>query len=77
MKHTPTIRTELDSYLQQEGWSLARFGQIAGMNRGAVSAILTRNKPMSVNQLDRITETMGLPEGHLYDLFIARLLINH
>ncbi|MGG1617892.1 transcriptional regulator [Paenibacillus sp. NRS-1782] len=76
MKHTPTIRTELDSYLQQEGWSLARFGQIAGMNRGAVSAILTRNKPMSVNQLDRITETMGLPEGHLYDLFIDNYIID-
>ncbi|MET3209380.1 UNVERIFIED_CONTAM: transcriptional regulator with XRE-family HTH domain [Paenibacillus sp. PvR008] len=76
MKHTPTIRTELDSYLQQEGLSLARFGQIAGMNRGAVSAIVTRNKPMSVNQLDRITETMGLPEGHFYDLFIDNYIID-
>ncbi|SUA70000.1 helix-turn-helix domain-containing protein [Paenibacillus polymyxa] len=31
MKHTPTIRAELDRYLQQEGLSIAKFGHIAGM----------------------------------------------
>ncbi|MDQ0496372.1 helix-turn-helix transcriptional regulator [Paenibacillus brasilensis] len=76
MKHTPTIRTELDSYLQQEGLSLTQFGQIAGMNRGAVSAIVSGNKPMSINQLDLITEAMGLPEGHFYDLFIDNYIID-
>ncbi|MFW9331747.1 transcriptional regulator [Paenibacillus polymyxa] len=77
MKHTPTIRAELDRYLQQEGLSLTQFGHIADMNRGAVSAIVTGNKPLSVNQLDRITEAMGLPEGHFYDLFIENYIIDH
>ncbi|MGN9169519.1 transcriptional regulator [Paenibacillus polymyxa] len=77
MKHTPTIRAELDRYLQQEGLSLTQFGHIADMNRGAVSAIVTGNKPLSVNQLDRITEAMGLPEGHFYDLFIENFIIDH
>ncbi|APQ57726.1 DNA-binding protein [Paenibacillus polymyxa] len=77
MKHTPTIRAELDRYLQQEGLSLTEFGHIADMNRGAVSAIVTGNKPLSVNQIDRITKAMGLPEGHFYDLFIENYIIDH
>ncbi|TQS00008.1 helix-turn-helix domain-containing protein [Paenibacillus ottowii] len=77
MKHTPTIRSELDRYLQQKGLSLTQFGHIADMNRGAVSAIVTGNKPLSVNQLDRITEAMGLPEGYFYDLFVENYIIDH
>ncbi|WP_068496587.1 helix-turn-helix transcriptional regulator [Paenibacillus kribbensis] len=76
MKQTPTIRAELDRYLKQEGLSLIQFGHIAGMNRGIVSSIVTGNKSMSVNQLDRITEGMGLPEGHFYDLFIENYIID-
>lgn len=49
MKHTPTIRAELDRYLHQEGLSIAQFGQIAGMNRGIVSSIVSGNKSMSVS----------------------------
>ncbi|WP_058830619.1 hypothetical protein [Paenibacillus polymyxa] len=77
MKHTPTIRAELDRYLQQEGLNIAQFGQIAGMNRGIISAIVTGNKSMSVNQLDLITEAMGLPEGHFYDLFVENYIVDH
>ena len=77
MKHTPTIRAELDRYLEQKGLSLAQFGQLAGMNRGIISAIVSGNKSMSVNQLDLITEAMGLPEGHYYDLFIENYIIDH
>jgi transcriptional regulator with XRE-family HTH domain len=76
MKHTPTIRAELDRYLQQKGLSIAQFGQLAGMNRGIVSAIVTGNKSMSVNQLDLITEAMDLPEGYFYDLFIENYIID-
>ncbi|MGP0577376.1 transcriptional regulator [Paenibacillus peoriae] len=76
MKHTPTIRAELDRYLKQESMSLTQFGHIAGMNRGIVSAIVTGNKSMSVNQLDLITEAMDLPEGYFYDLFIENYIID-
>ncbi|WP_090739441.1 helix-turn-helix transcriptional regulator [Paenibacillus sp. Mc5Re-14] len=77
MKIAPTIRAELDRFLQQESLTLSQFGQIAGMNRGAVSAIVTGNKPLSVNQLDLITKAMGLPEGHFYDLFAENYIIDH
>ena len=77
MEHTPTIRAELDRFLQQEGLSFSQFGHIADMNRGAVSAIVTGNKPLSIKQLDRITEAMGLPEGHFYDLFVENYIIDH
>ncbi|KZE65194.1 DNA-binding protein [Paenibacillus jamilae] len=77
MKIAPTIRAELDRYLQQEGLTFSQFGQIAGMNRGMVSALVTGNKSMSVNQCDRITEAMGLPEGYFYDLFIENYIIDH
>ncbi|MHB0943211.1 transcriptional regulator [Paenibacillus sp. ALE1] len=76
MKITPTIRAELEQFLQQEGLTLSQFGQIAGMNRGIISSIVTGNKSMSINQLDRITEAMGLPEGHFYDLFIENYIID-
>ncbi|WP_162472211.1 helix-turn-helix domain-containing protein, partial [Paenibacillus maysiensis] len=76
MKITPTIRTELDRYLKQEGLSLTQFGHIAGINRGIVSGIVTGNKSMSANQLDCITEAMGLPEGYFYDLFIENYIID-
>ncbi|ALS09927.1 DNA-binding protein (plasmid) [Paenibacillus peoriae] len=76
MKHTPTIRAELDRYIQQENLSLAQFGQIAGINRGSVSAIVTGNKTISVKQLDLITEAMGLPETYFYDLFIDNYIID-
>jgi transcriptional regulator with XRE-family HTH domain len=72
----PTIRTELDRYLKQKGLSLTQFGHIAGINRGIVSSIVTGNKSMSVNQLDRITEAMGLAEGYFYDLFIENYIID-
>ncbi|MET3210318.1 UNVERIFIED_CONTAM: transcriptional regulator with XRE-family HTH domain [Paenibacillus sp. PvR008] len=76
MKHTPTIKAQIEKYLKQKDLSLTQFGQIAGMNRGAVSAIVSGNKSMSVNQLDRITEAMGLPEGYFYDLFIENYIID-
>ncbi|WP_019687783.1 helix-turn-helix domain-containing protein [Paenibacillus polymyxa] len=76
MKITPTIRAELEHFLQQENLTLSQFGQITGMNRGIISSIVTGNKSMSINQLDRITEAMGLPEGHFYDLFIENYIID-
>ncbi|MMZ49566.1 hypothetical protein D1872_112670 [compost metagenome] len=77
MKITPTIRAELEQFLQQENLTLSQFGQITGMNRGIISSIVTGNKSMSINQLDRITEAMGLPEGHFYELFIENYIIDH
>ncbi|WP_283654218.1 MULTISPECIES: helix-turn-helix transcriptional regulator [unclassified Paenibacillus] len=77
MKHTPTIRAELDKYLKQEGLSLTQFGNIAGINRGIVSGIVTGNSPISVNQLDLITEAMDLPEGFFYERFIDDYIIEH
>ncbi|MFT9369774.1 helix-turn-helix transcriptional regulator [Paenibacillus polymyxa] len=76
MKHTPTIRAELDRYLKQEGLNLTQFGHIAGINRGIVSGIVTGNSSMSVNQIDRITEAMGLPEGYFYDLYVENYIID-
>ncbi|MEC0236452.1 helix-turn-helix transcriptional regulator [Paenibacillus kribbensis] len=76
MQITPTIRAELDRYLKQQGLSLTQFGHIAGINRGIISSIVTGNKSMSVNQLDRITEAMGLAEGYFYDLFIENYIID-
>ncbi|MGG6479949.1 helix-turn-helix transcriptional regulator [Paenibacillus sp. NRS-1775] len=77
MEITPTIRAELGKYLKKEGLSLTQFGHIAGINRGIVSGIVTGNSPISVNQLDLITEAMGLPEGFFYERFIDDYIIEH
>ncbi|MGW9530541.1 helix-turn-helix domain-containing protein [Paenibacillus terrae] len=75
MEITPTIRAELEKYLKQQDLSMTEFGHIAGINRGIVSGIVTGNSPISVNQLDRITEAMGLPEGYFYDLYVENYII--
>ncbi|MET3207987.1 UNVERIFIED_CONTAM: transcriptional regulator with XRE-family HTH domain [Paenibacillus sp. PvR008] len=75
MEITPTIRAELEKYLKQQDLSMTEFGHIAGINRGLVSGIVTGNSPISVNQLDRITEAMGLQEGYFYDLYVENYII--
>ncbi|WP_272038602.1 transcriptional regulator [Paenibacillus sp. JJ-100] len=55
--------------------TINRFSEISGVNSGTLSGTLKGNRPIGLNQLDRITAGMGLPEGHLYDLYINEYLV--
>ncbi|MET3211647.1 UNVERIFIED_CONTAM: transcriptional regulator with XRE-family HTH domain [Paenibacillus sp. PvR008] len=75
MKHTPTIRAELEKYLKRKGLSKTAFGHISGLNPGTVSGIVTGNKSISMNQLDLITLGMELPPDHFYECYIEECII--
>ncbi|WP_375527723.1 helix-turn-helix domain-containing protein [Paenibacillus terreus] len=67
---TTTIRSEVEKFMEHEGLTLSDLGRKTGINVGSLSSIITGGRMMAVNQLDRITEMMGFPEGHFYNLYI-------
>lgn len=67
---TTTIRSELENYLKRKGMTINRFAEDSEVNSGTISAILNGSRPIAMQQLDRITSAMGLPEGSLYELYV-------
>lgn len=66
----PTIRTYLQQYIDENEISINKFSDVVGINAGTICNILSGNRPIAVQQLDRITAGMDLEEGHYYDLYI-------
>jgi hypothetical protein len=66
----PTIRTYLQQYIDENQISINKFSDVVGINAGTICNILSGNRPIAVQQLDRITAGMDLAEGHYYDLYI-------
>ncbi|MFK4340084.1 MULTISPECIES: helix-turn-helix domain-containing protein [unclassified Paenibacillus] len=75
MKHTPTISAEFEDYLKQNDMTLGQFAEYSGVHQRTLSNWITQHRPVSVQQLDRITLAMGLPEGYFYDLYIENYII--
>ncbi|MEE4580598.1 helix-turn-helix domain-containing protein [Paenibacillus polymyxa] len=75
MEITPMIRTEIDRYLKHQGITMTEFGHMTDLNVGTVSGIVTGNRSISVNQLDRITAGMGLPPDYFYERYIEECII--
>lgn len=74
MDNRIALCTELENEISKQGYSLSRFSQVSGINRGILSATLngTPPKPMSINQLDSMNAALGKPEGWLYELFVEQ-----
>ncbi|MCC3380616.1 helix-turn-helix domain-containing protein, partial [Paenibacillus farraposensis] len=72
---TPMIRTEIEKYLKQNGITLTEFSHIIDLNVGTLSSIVTGNRSLSVNQLDRITAGMELPPDYFYERYIEECII--
>lgn len=75
MISTTTIRAEIEDFIKQRRTTLHQFAELAEVNVGTLSGILSGNRPISVGQLDRITTAMGLSEGSFYDLYVNESLI--
>ncbi|AET59052.1 helix-turn-helix domain-containing protein [Paenibacillus terrae HPL-003] len=75
MKHTPMISAEFEDYLKQNDMTLGQFAEYSGVHQRTLSNWITQHRPVSVQQLDRITLAMGLPEGYFYDLYIENYII--
>lgn len=65
-----TIRAELAEYLKKNGITINYFAEVSKVNSGTISNIINGNRPIAMQQLDRITEGMGLEEGHFYDWYV-------
>lgn len=65
-----TIRAELENYLKKNGITINQFAEVSGVNSGTISSIINGNRPIAMQQLDRITEGMGLAEGSFYELYV-------
>ncbi|RRJ67734.1 XRE family transcriptional regulator [Paenibacillus oralis] len=70
MKPASTIRSQLEDYLKNKRLSLNQFTELTGINSGTLSGIINGHRPIAMQQLDRITAGMGLPEGYFYDLYV-------
>ncbi|MEC0137422.1 helix-turn-helix transcriptional regulator [Paenibacillus macerans] len=70
MKPASTIRSQLENYLKNKKLSLNQFTELTGINSGTLSGIINGHRPIAMQQLDRITAGMGLPEGYFYELYV-------
>lgn len=70
-KHFTTLRHELEAEIARQGYSLSSFSKASGINRGILSSTLNGSppKPMSINQLDKMVQTLNKPQGWLYEKF--------
>ncbi|GGA42797.1 helix-turn-helix domain-containing protein [Paenibacillus physcomitrellae] len=64
-----TIQAAIEHYLKTQQLSITQFAERSGLNSGTLSNILNGHRFLSVGQMDRITEAMGLPEGYFYDQY--------
>ncbi|MNO14547.1 hypothetical protein D3C76_41930 [compost metagenome] len=73
-----SIRAVIHRQIEAKGYTLHSLSNLTGINRGTLSVILNGNppKPISIGQLDSITEALGLPEGSLYPLFVDECVGN-
>ncbi len=71
-----TIRDHLEHFLKRNRMTINRFSEISGVNSGTLSGTLKGNRPIGLNQLDRITAGIGMPEGELYELYIHEYLVD-
>lgn len=69
MELAPTIRSQIEKFMKEQGYKLQRFSELCGVNVGTLSGVITGKRPLSVNQLDKITEAMGLRRGNFYEQF--------
>lgn len=76
MEPTTTIRDHLESYLKREQMSISHFSETSGINSGTLSNILNKNRPIAMQQLDRITSAMRLEEGYFYELYIDECFVH-
>jgi transcriptional regulator with XRE-family HTH domain len=76
LEPTTTIRDHLESYLKREQMSISLFSETSGINSGTLSNILNKNRPIAMQQLDRITSAMNLEEGYFYELYIDECFVH-
>lgn len=75
LEYKATIQSELEKFLKREGMTINQFSGISGVNSGTLSSIINGNRPIAMQQLDRLTSGMGLAEGSFYELYVDQCFI--
>ncbi|WP_143812647.1 transcriptional regulator [Paenibacillus sp.] len=75
MELASTIRSCIEDYIKGNGYKLQQFATICGINVGTLSAIINGSRLIAVNQLDKITSSMGLNKGHFYEMYSIECFI--
>ena len=70
------IRSEIECYMMEQGMNITTLSRLSGLNVGTVSSVLKGHKLIAVDQLDRITSVMGLPQGHYYSRYIQESMVD-
>ncbi|MFC3748271.1 helix-turn-helix domain-containing protein [Paenibacillus sp. GCM10012306] len=76
MNPETTIRAELDKYLRDNDLTVSQFSKISGIHSGTLSRLVSGNRPIAMQQLERITSGMGLGAGALYDLYVDECFVH-
>ncbi|KJD43625.1 DNA-binding protein [Paenibacillus terrae] len=67
----------MENYMKKNQLSMSKFGNLAGLNQGTVSTIFSGKQPISIHQLDAITDVLDYPEGYLYEQYIEDHLLGN
>ncbi|WP_052723581.1 hypothetical protein [Paenibacillus wulumuqiensis] len=79
MNHVMTIREIVEQEIQAKNYTISSFSKLSGINRGVLSSTLhgSSPRPISINQLDKMGQALGKPEGWLYEQFIEESCLQH
>ncbi|GAB6928924.1 hypothetical protein JCM10914A_29070 [Paenibacillus sp. JCM 10914] len=70
-----TIIDHILLYLNQNQMNISSFAAQSGINSGTLSRYLQGQQAISVSNLDKITNAMGLKEGSLFPLYLNEFLV--
>jgi hypothetical protein len=62
--------------MKREALTISKFAARSGMNSGTLSNVIQGHRPIAMQQLDRITQAMNLPDGYFYELYVDNYIIN-
>ncbi|MDR5583164.1 hypothetical protein ABNC90_13560 [Paenibacillus larvae] len=73
MDNRITLRGELEKAIAETGCTLSQLEEKGGPQVGNLSACLRGKslRPITMKQLDMLTELLGLPEGYYYEYYLA------
>ncbi|MFR9708244.1 transcriptional regulator [Paenibacillus sp. MB22_1] len=74
MKPRATIVAAIEEYMVRHQLNLTQLAKQLELNPGTLSSILNGNRPLAVDQLERITMVLGFPRGHFYKTYISEYL---
>ncbi|MDT2259794.1 hypothetical protein P7H17_06750 [Paenibacillus larvae] len=73
MDNRISLRVELEKAIAETGCTLSHLEEKGGPQIGNLSACLRGKslRPITMKQLDTLTEILGLPEGYYYEHYLA------